>query len=140
MTYTCVCLAWCESGLLGVYFPVAVAVASWRELDAARASHAPAAARNTPRTSHPAPRSPHSTTTPHCTPLHRTAPHFAPLHPTGHLLENETYVGGHVEALQSGVFRSDIPNHFKLDPSACVRACLRACVRVGACVRACLRA
>lgn len=27
----------------------------------------------------------------------------------GHLLENETYIGGHVEALQAGVFRSDLP-------------------------------
>jgi hypothetical protein len=25
----------------------------------------------------------------------------------GHLLESETYVGGHVEALNSGVFRDD---------------------------------
>jgi DNA polymerase epsilon subunit 1 len=36
----------------------------------------------------------------------------------GHLLEQETYVGGHVEALESGVFRSDIPCRFKLVPSA----------------------
>ncbi|KAI3653215.1 hypothetical protein MP228_002640 [Amoeboaphelidium protococcarum] len=34
----------------------------------------------------------------------------------GHLLSGETYVGGHVEALESGVFRSDLPCHFKLDP------------------------
>lgn len=27
----------------------------------------------------------------------------------GHLIEAETYVGGHVEALESGVFRSDLP-------------------------------
>ena len=33
----------------------------------------------------------------------------------GHLLESETYVGGHVEALESGVFRADIPCKFKLD-------------------------
>ncbi|CAN6877612.1 unnamed protein product [Brassica oleracea] len=26
-----------------------------------------------------------------------------------HLLESETYIGGHVECLDSGVFRSDIP-------------------------------
>jgi DNA polymerase epsilon subunit 1 len=25
----------------------------------------------------------------------------------GHLIESETYVGGHVEALNSGVFRDD---------------------------------
>ncbi|UZJ54409.1 hypothetical protein CBS101457_003729 [Exobasidium rhododendri] len=36
----------------------------------------------------------------------------------GHLLESETYVGGHVEALEAGVFRSDIPTHFKVDPTA----------------------
>jgi DNA polymerase epsilon subunit 1 len=32
----------------------------------------------------------------------------------GHVLDTETYVGGHVEALESGVFRSDIPSRFKL--------------------------
>ena len=37
---------------------------------------------------------------------------------TNHLLESETYIGGHVECLESGVFRSDIPTSFKLDPSA----------------------
>ncbi|KAL1201896.1 DNA polymerase epsilon catalytic subunit A [Cardamine amara subsp. amara] len=34
------------------------------------------------------------------------------------LLESETYIGGHVECLESGVFRSDIPTSFKLDKSA----------------------
>ncbi|KAH6814720.1 DNA polymerase epsilon catalytic subunit [Perilla frutescens var. frutescens] len=34
------------------------------------------------------------------------------------LLESETYIGGHVECLESGVFRSDIPTSFKLDPAA----------------------
>ena len=34
----------------------------------------------------------------------------------GHLLESETYVGGHVEALQAGVYRSDIPNNFAIIP------------------------
>lgn len=34
----------------------------------------------------------------------------------GHLLETETYVGGHVEALEAGVFRSDIPTDFKMKP------------------------
>lgn len=33
------------------------------------------------------------------------------------LLESETYIGGHVECLESGVFRSDLPTSFKLDPS-----------------------
>ncbi|KAI0266369.1 DUF1744-domain-containing protein [Gloeopeniophorella convolvens] len=36
----------------------------------------------------------------------------------GHLLASETYVGGHVEALEAGVFRSDIETHFKVVPSA----------------------
>ncbi|KAL4246754.1 DNA polymerase epsilon catalytic subunit [Abortiporus biennis] len=36
----------------------------------------------------------------------------------GHLLASETYVGGHVEALEAGVFRSDIATHFKIVPSA----------------------
>lgn len=36
----------------------------------------------------------------------------------GHLLSSETYVGGHVEALEAGVFRSDIPIDFKMEPSA----------------------
>lgn len=37
----------------------------------------------------------------------------------GHLLASETYVGGHVEALEAGVFRSDIATDFKIVPSAC---------------------
>lgn len=36
----------------------------------------------------------------------------------GHLLESETYVGGHVEALEAGVFRSDIATDFKMDSAA----------------------
>ena len=36
----------------------------------------------------------------------------------GHLLDSETYVGGHVEALESGVFRSNIPCRFRLIPEA----------------------
>lgn len=36
----------------------------------------------------------------------------------GHVLDSETYVGGHVEALESGVFRSDIPCRFRLVPDA----------------------
>ncbi|EJF63692.1 hypothetical protein DICSQDRAFT_178966 [Dichomitus squalens LYAD-421 SS1] len=36
----------------------------------------------------------------------------------GHLVASETYVGGHVEALEAGVFRSDIVTHFKIEPSA----------------------
>ncbi|AET37355.1 DNA polymerase epsilon catalytic subunit Ecym_1099 [Eremothecium cymbalariae DBVPG len=35
----------------------------------------------------------------------------------GHLLESETYVGGHVESLEAGVFRSDITNNFSIDPT-----------------------
>ncbi|KAF5305758.1 hypothetical protein FQR65_LT07654 [Abscondita terminalis] len=36
----------------------------------------------------------------------------------GHVLHQETYVGGHVEALESGVFRADIPCRFRLNPEA----------------------
>ncbi|XP_063387130.1 DNA polymerase epsilon catalytic subunit 1 isoform X2 [Cydia fagiglandana] len=36
----------------------------------------------------------------------------------GHLLDAETYVGGHVEALESGVFRADIKCKFRIEPSA----------------------
>ena len=36
----------------------------------------------------------------------------------GHLLETETYIGGHVECLESGVFRDDIPCKFNLTPGA----------------------
>lgn len=36
----------------------------------------------------------------------------------GHLLESETYIGGHVECLEAGVFRADIPAKFSLVPSA----------------------
>lgn len=36
----------------------------------------------------------------------------------GRLLESETYVGGHVESLEAGVFRSDIPASFNVDTTA----------------------
>ncbi|KAJ6441015.1 DNA polymerase epsilon catalytic subunit A [Purpureocillium lavendulum] len=36
----------------------------------------------------------------------------------GHLLDSETYVGGHVESIEAGVFRSDIPVDFAVDPGA----------------------
>lgn len=36
----------------------------------------------------------------------------------GNLVESETYIGGHVECLQVGVYRSDIPTKFKLNPNA----------------------
>ena len=36
----------------------------------------------------------------------------------GHLLESETYVGGHVESIEAGVVRSDIPVNFALDTTA----------------------
>jgi DNA polymerase epsilon subunit 1 len=36
----------------------------------------------------------------------------------GHLLESETYVGGHVESIEAGVFRADIPVNFAVDPTA----------------------
>uniref|UniRef100_A0ACD5XVC0 Uncharacterized protein n=1 Tax=Avena sativa TaxID=4498 RepID=A0ACD5XVC0_AVESA len=34
------------------------------------------------------------------------------------LVESETYIGGHVECLETGVFRSDLPTKFQLEPSA----------------------
>jgi len=37
-------------------------------------------------------------------------------HYKGHLLESETYIGGHVEALEAGVFRADIPTKFRMQP------------------------
>ncbi len=39
-------------------------------------------------------------------------------HTDGRLLTTETYVGGHVEALESGVFRDDLPTKFRLDALA----------------------
>ncbi|KAF2266189.1 DNA polymeras-like protein epsilon [Lojkania enalia] len=36
----------------------------------------------------------------------------------GHLIESETYVGGHVESIEAGVFRSDIPCNFAVDTTA----------------------
>ena len=35
----------------------------------------------------------------------------------GHLIENETYVGGYVECLNNGIYRSDIKTAFKMDAS-----------------------
>lgn len=35
-----------------------------------------------------------------------------------HLLESETYIGGKVEALESGVFRADLPTRFRCDAAA----------------------
>lgn len=49
----------------------------------------------------------------------------------GKLIDSETYVGGHVEALEAGVFRADIPVRFRLVPAALealrkdVRRCLK---------------
>ena len=34
----------------------------------------------------------------------------------GHLIDSETYIGGHVEALESGVFRSNLPMKFHCNP------------------------
>lgn len=38
----------------------------------------------------------------------------------GHLLDSETYIGGHVEALESGVFKADIPCRFNLEKSVLI--------------------
>ncbi|ETV91373.1 hypothetical protein, variant 2 [Aphanomyces invadans] len=35
-----------------------------------------------------------------------------------HVVGSETYIGGHVECLESGVFRADLEYHFKVVPSA----------------------
>ncbi|MFH4974025.1 hypothetical protein AB6A40_000734 [Gnathostoma spinigerum] len=35
----------------------------------------------------------------------------------GHAVESETYVGGHVEAIESGVYRADIPCRFRMIPA-----------------------
>ena len=48
----------------------------------------------------------------------------------GHLLESETYVGGHVEALEAGVFRSDIPTKFRLVPGAFQQVCFESDTRI----------
>ncbi|KAK9328195.1 hypothetical protein V1520DRAFT_346727 [Lipomyces starkeyi] len=54
----------------------------------------------------------------------------------GHLIESETYVGGHVESLEAGVFRSDIAVEFNVDPAAVdgllkdLDAALRFCIEV----------
>lgn len=48
---------------------------------------------------------------------------FNKLTDDGHVLDSETYVGGHVEALESGVFRSDIPCRFRMvRPPGCPEA------------------
>ena len=36
----------------------------------------------------------------------------------GHVLETETYLGGHVECLETGVYRRDLPTDWKLVPAA----------------------
>ncbi|SPO03289.1 probable DNA polymerase epsilon, calytic chain POL2 [Cephalotrichum gorgonifer] len=36
----------------------------------------------------------------------------------GHLINSETYVGGHVESIEAGVFRSDIPVNFAMEEGA----------------------
>ncbi|XP_069115944.1 LOW QUALITY PROTEIN: DNA polymerase epsilon catalytic subunit A-like [Argopecten irradians] len=43
---------------------------------------------------------------------------FNKLTEDGHVLDSETYVGGHVEALESGVFRADLPCRFRMVPEA----------------------
>jgi hypothetical protein len=36
----------------------------------------------------------------------------------GPILESETYDGGHLESLRTGIYRSDLPVIFELDPTA----------------------
>lgn len=52
---------------------------------------------------------------------------FNKLTDDGHVLDAETYVGGHVEALESGVFRSDIPCRFRMVRSQGLPGCLLSC-------------
>ncbi|KAF6780147.1 hypothetical protein AHF37_00368 [Paragonimus kellicotti] len=49
----------------------------------------------------------------------------------GKLIDSETYVGGHVEALEAGVFRADIPVRFRLVPAALeqLRSDITRCLR-----------
>lgn len=35
----------------------------------------------------------------------------------GHLLESDTYIGGTVECLESGVYRNDLEYQFDMDPN-----------------------
>lgn len=39
----------------------------------------------------------------------------------GHIIESETYIGGHVEALSTGVYRSDIPIEFNIDNNVLIQ-------------------
>ena len=54
----------------------------------------------------------------------------------GHLLDSETYVGGHVESIEAGVFRADIPVNFAIDTTAIdellrdLDAALKFCIEV----------
>ena len=41
----------------------------------------------------------------------------------GHLLALETYIGGHIKALEAGVFQSDILTDFKIVPVAVQQVC-----------------
>jgi DNA polymerase epsilon subunit 1 len=43
---------------------------------------------------------------------------FGKLSRDGHILEFETYVGGHVESLRTGIYRSDLPVRFEINPMA----------------------
>ena len=36
----------------------------------------------------------------------------------GHLIDTETYIGGHVECLNVGIYRTDLPTVFSIDPTA----------------------
>lgn len=56
---------------------------------------------------------------------------FNKLTEDGHVLDSETYVGGHVEALESGVFRSDIPCRFKMVKGPATILCVQSTVLWG---------
>ena len=52
----------------------------------------------------------------------------------GRLLASETYIGGKVEALESGIFRADLPCQFKTQPDAYQGLMDRCAVHSAACV------
>lgn len=41
----------------------------------------------------------------------------------GHLVESENYIGGHVEAIEAGIFRQDLPVSFTLSQKRLHQVC-----------------
>jgi len=59
---------------------------------------------------------------------------FNKLSEDGHVMDSETYVGGHVEAIESGIFRSDIPCKFRLVSSPICYSYVGALLQVKKCI------